>query len=209
MTPEQDASLLEAWRAGDRAAGDRLISANLDSVAKYVLRKVTHPQATEELVQEIFKEAVDRRDRIQGQFAPYVHGIARFKVLEYYRRKGSFANELSSSLCDHEQGPESTLGRSQEGHYIAKALRMLPVEQQELLYLFYIEGLSARQIAQMRGLRAAQVSGQVFRIRARAREIIEQLTRNRQQRESALRCLETWLAQFAEPEALDSSSASP
>lgn len=196
MSPEQDAELLRAWCEGDRRAGDTLLSHYFDPVARYVFHKVGQGETAEEIIQEAFKEAVDRRHLIKGRFGSYVRGIARFKVLEYYRCKGSLADELTSALAADEHGAESMLGISEEGHHIAKALRMLTPERQELLYLFYVEGLSSREIAEIRGIRTSQIAGQVYRACTRVRELVEQFMQQGAQRESTLRRLDTWLRQF-------------
>lgn len=196
MNPEQDAELLRAWCEGDRRAGDTLISHYFDPVARYVFSKIGQGETAEEIVQEVFKEAVDRRHLIKGRFGPYVRGIARFKVLKYYHCKGSLAEELTSALSAEERGPESVLGLSEEGHNIAKALRLLTPERQELLYLFYVEGLSSREIAEIRGVRTSQIAGQVFRACTRVRELVEQFMQLGAPRDATLRRLDTWLRQF-------------
>lgn len=173
-----DFGLLEAWRAGDREAGQELARRHYESVRRFVDGKVD-AESAKEIAQRTFLTLCERRDDFCGfsQFRTFVLGIARFKLIEHYRRehvRGERFDPLEESVADPEL--ESTVSavfaRHEDEQRVVRALRSLPLDDQFLLELKAFEGLSAREIAEVMGETIGAVGGRIHRARERLSKAI-------------------------------------
>ena len=155
MSGADDATLLEAWRGGDDAAGRALVARHFDSAYRFFANKA--PDHAEDLVQETFLAVVEARDRLRdaGAFRPYLFGTARRLLYRFWRdRKGDGAEETPvEALVDDElTSPPDAVARRQEQKLLLKGLRRLPLRAQVMLELSYFEGLTDRQLAELEGI---------------------------------------------------------
>ena len=112
MADDSDAGLVEAWRAGDRAAGKRLFERHYAAVARFFRNKVG--EAGPDLIQRTFLACVEGRERFrqEASFRSYLFSIAYKVLCKHYReqrrsadRDGGVdfaeasAHELSSMLA--------------------------------------------------------------------------------------------------------------
>jgi RNA polymerase sigma-70 factor (ECF subfamily) len=194
MSLEEDQALLGAWCRGDKAAGDRLIRYHFDWVSRAVLRWVDGDVTVAmDLVQAAFEVALKKKAEIRGPFGPYVRGIARMKVLERLRGKDRLVHELASSIRESARGAESVLlGVEQEQVAIA-ALRRLPPEHQDLMYLRHVQGMKLRELAELRGMTTSKLAGILRRAEQWLAHEVEQLAESRPVGESTLLGVTTWL----------------
>src|SRR5690606_5591478 len=81
-----DAKLLDAWRAGDQAAGSQLFDRHADAVARFFGNKVT--TGAEDLVQQTFLVLIENRERIREglTFRAFVLGVARNVLRDHLRK---------------------------------------------------------------------------------------------------------------------------
>jgi RNA polymerase sigma factor (sigma-70 family) len=149
-----DAELMEAWRAGDTAAGRTLVDRHFDSAYRFFVTKA--PTHAEDLVQETFLALVEGRDRVRdrGGFRPYLFGIARHRLYRFWRdRKGDNAEDRPvDDLSDGVASVRDALARHQEQKLLLQGLRRLPLHTQVLLELSYFEGLTDRELAEVEGI---------------------------------------------------------
>jgi RNA polymerase sigma factor (sigma-70 family) len=145
-----DATLFDAWRAGDRRAGEQLFERHFDAIYRFFEGKVAG-DVVGDLVQRTFLGCVEARERFRGasSFRTFLYAIARHELCALFRRKkASGAVDFGvSSLADLAPTP-STLARlrSQREH-LAHALRSLPLELQLALELRYFEDLTGPDLA--------------------------------------------------------------
>lgn len=194
MSLEEDRALLEAWCAGDKAAGDRLIRACFDGISRAVLGWVRGDTAAAvDIVQATFEVALKRRSEIRGAFGPYVRGIARRKVLEHFRRKDMLVDELTTSVQAGGRGAESVLLAEQQERLAVRALRQLSPEEQDLMYLRHVQGMKLRELAELEGVTIGVVAGILRRAEGRLAREVERLAESEDLRRSTLTGIDTWL----------------
>jgi len=148
QTPE--AALVEAARAGDRAAFERLYDLYAPLVHGVLLARVPYGEVSD-LVQDVFltafRKLADLRDT--GRFGPWVAIIARHRAADFYRRRRE-TEELHEELA---QGA----GRAAEACEALDVIRGLPEAYRETLVLRLVEGMTGPEIAERTGLRPASV----------------------------------------------------
>lgn len=194
MSLDEDRALLEAWCQGDREAGDRLIRYQFDWISRSVLRWVHGDSAVAmDIVQATFEVALERKAEINGSFGPYVRGIARLKVLEHFRRKDALLRELTNSLRGDRTSAESALLGAEQERLALAALRGLSAEQQDLMYLRYVQGMKLREIAELRGATIGTIDGILRRAEKLLAQQVERLAESPRLSQSTLVGIETWI----------------
>lgn len=192
-TPDDDLSLLEAWRAGDRAAGRALIARHYGSVYRFFFAKVSE-EACEDLTQATFEVVCRRRDAFRGgdaSFKAFLFGVARMKLLEHLRRRRGAFEPAEESLADpqSEGSLSSLLAARQLEAIVSQALRGLSLDDQLLLELKEYERLTTRELAQLFEVPDGTMAGRIARARQRLREATERLIADPELRESVERDL--------------------
>jgi len=164
-----DAELLRAWQAGDRAAGSALFERHVAAVTRFFRSKTDHE--VDDLVQETFLACVKSLDasRAITSFRGFLFGIARHKLLDHIarRRRAPFDPTTESAVAGG-ASPESALVREEQHRLLARALRQMPLDFQITLELFYWEGLAGEDIAVATGVSPHTVRSRL----ARAREAL-------------------------------------
>ncbi len=195
MTEEQDQALLDAWRAGDAAAGDRLFMRHFAAVDRFFRHKAGASEI-QDLIQRTFMILVERPDGFHGRssFRTYLLGIAHNMLREHYRASArdrhQDVDELS--VADLGAGPSTLIGAKEEQRLLLEALRSVPLESQIILELYFWERLSGPQIAEVLGVGENTARTRLRRARLRVGEALERLARSRALLESTLADLESW-----------------
>lgn len=171
-----DVELLEAWRAGDGAAGRALFERHISALSRFFRTKVGDER--EDLIQGTFLACVESRDRVRdgASFRAYLFRIARNKLYDHLARghRGpSRPDPLTQSCIDLGASPSRMLAKSQQDQHLLLALRRLPVALQILLELHYWEGLSTAELAQVLEIPQGTVKTRLFRARGLLREQLE------------------------------------
>jgi RNA polymerase sigma factor (sigma-70 family) len=168
-----DNELLDAWRGGDKQAGQALFRRHSETIRRFVINKVDKDSSeAEDLIQQIFLACVEGRDRleIRVSFRAYLLGIARNKVRKHWevrRRHGAVTDIEDVPISDLSTSPSSVVARSQEERCLLEGLRRLPLRDQTLLELSYWEDLSMREIGEILEVPGDTVNSRIRRARER------------------------------------------
>jgi len=151
-----------AGMAGDAAAYRKLLSALTGHLRAYFARRVS-PAAAEDLVQESLIAMHSRRatyDPAQP-FTAWVYGIARYKLIDEYRRekrRAVVSLDEAPELFAHDDAEEALARRDVE-----KLLARLPQAKRKLVRDVKIEGHSVADTAAASGLSESAVKVTVHR----------------------------------------------
>jgi RNA polymerase sigma-70 factor (ECF subfamily) len=146
---------LDAWGSGDPEAARELLRRYTGVLVRFFDRKLDEP--VEDLVQETLEACIAGRARYRGSssFRSYVLGIARYVLFAHLRAKYRAPDELdleASSLSDLAPSPSRALDEKRERRLLLDALRLLPVETQVMLELYYWQRLSGTELAEVLGI---------------------------------------------------------
>jgi RNA polymerase sigma-70 factor (ECF subfamily) len=199
VTAPSDYELLYAWRAGDQAAGDGLARRHYGSVHRFFDVKVPH--VAEDLTQQTFLACIENRDRLRegASFRAYLFAVARHRLLDYLRqservsRLKSFGGPVPASVAT----PSRVVARRQEQRLLLQALDALVPDMHIAITLFYWEGMSTAEIADVLDVSVSAVTTRLGRARARLRETVERLATTPKLRESLLGDIEGWTRSLA------------
>lgn len=190
---EADVQLLQAWQDGEPGAGDELFARHFHSVFRFFRSKVDDALA-EDLTQATFLGCMRGRDSLRdhGSFRTYLFVVARNELYLHFRRRGRQDKVLdfrSVSAADLATGPSSMLAAKEEQQLLLEALRLIPVDFQIAIELYYWEGLSTEELAEVQGIPAGTVRSRLTRAR-------EQIGRRMQEIAASPRLAATTLEQF-------------
>jgi RNA polymerase sigma-70 factor, ECF subfamily len=145
-----EAALVEAARAGDRAAFERLYELYAPLVHGVLLARVPYGEVSD-LVQDVFLSAFRKLGHLRdpSRFGPWVAIIARNRAADFYRRARE-TEELHEGLA-HAAGREAEAGE------VLEVIRALPEAYRETLVLRLVEGMTGPEIAERTGLRPGSV----------------------------------------------------
>jgi RNA polymerase sigma factor (sigma-70 family) len=200
-----DFELLEAWRQGDAKAGNQLFDRYFDVLFRFFRNKVS--EGAEDLVQQTFLALVQSRDSFRGDssFRTYLFTAARSKLYTYLDRRArdGVVDYGITSCLDLGISPSAAYEKNQQHRELLQALRMLPVDLQVALELFYFERVRGPELAAVIGVPEGTVRSRLRRGRELLRERLLELQRSPALVESTLTDLDQWAAQQRERAGLD------
>jgi RNA polymerase sigma factor (sigma-70 family) len=166
---------LPAAARGDRDAFARLVDGTRSVVSSIALAIVRDPELSRDVAQDVFLAAW--RDLAQlrdpQSFLPWLRQTTRhraYHVLRTERRRAARVtldetDTLLSSAVDTSQGAETAMLADEDAQVVRAVLDALPDDTREVVTLFYREGQSSAQVAQLLGISDAAVRKRLSRAR--------------------------------------------
>ena len=144
-----------------------------------VYYKHSQPEDRRDISSEVALIAHQNREGItdesEAAFLAWLHGIARNVVRNWSRREGTAARRALGSLDDENFGtgqipsdahtPETDLLFQERMAVVRDAISELPLIHQQVIWLFYIEELSVKEIAGKLGIRKGTVKSRLYHAR--------------------------------------------
>lgn len=192
-----DEVLLDAWRAGNRDAGEQLFERHYASLARFFRNKV--PDAAQDLIQRTFVALLESQERFRGgsSFRTYVFAIAHNQLRMHYRtskralvRADLDLTRLSSSELS--PAPSTLVVRREEQRLLLEALRRIPLAYQIALELHYWEECSATEIAKVLDMPLGTAKTRLRRGRELLEECLTAIAESRELLDSTLENLDGW-----------------
>ncbi len=165
-----DGVLLKRVGQGDEAAFRRFYDGYADRVFRYAFTLLRNRHLAEEAAQETMVAVWNNASRYmaRSKVSTWVFGIARNKAFDLIRReeRGRRLPELRLTEPD----PAPAVHRTER---IMGALSGLPIDQREVVFLTFYEGLSYREIAKALGIPEGTVKSRMYHAK---RKLAEALT---------------------------------
>lgn len=148
-----DLELHRRFVAGDKAAGGELCKRYFDPVCNYFERRL--PEQAEDLGQEVFVVyARDPTKMTGGSVRAYFFGIARNVLLHALRRRTRHPEEALGelSLQGAATGISTIVAEHEATRLFLEALQSLSTLHQDLVELFFFEGMTIEEAATALGI---------------------------------------------------------
>jgi len=172
--------ILAAVRKGEDAPLRRFYDAHFAEVYRYVLCRVdgNHAEA-EDIAADVFFQAFRDIEGYDGKRDPaaWLRGIARHRVLDFYRREGRrpvvelvfsrFDEQFTKRLFDLEAAelPEAELERNELGRVVELVLSELPGDYEKVLRLHYVEEHPVKELAEILATTPKAAEARLWRAR--------------------------------------------
>jgi RNA polymerase sigma-70 factor (ECF subfamily) len=177
-TPDRPAfaegALIEAARAGDKRAFERLYRLHSGKVMGLCLRMTRRRDVAEDCVQQTFIRAWRNLEAFEGRsaFSTWLHRIAVNEVLSHARNHGTRSESDEEAVAEADTAPQAF----PDGHDasdvmdVERALATLPEGSRHVVVLQAIYGYSHEEVAQMLGIAVGTCKAQLHRGRRLLRE---------------------------------------
>ena len=182
-----DATLLDAYRAGDDAALEQLLERHAPAVQRFGLKMCRDPEDAKDVLQEtLLTMARGVRDfRGASSLSTWLYTVARSFCIKK-RRRSKFAPAEPRSLetgaaaetqalADSAEGADELLAGKEVERALEQAIGALEPMYREVLLLRDVEGLTAPEVAEVLGVTTQAVKSRLHRARLSVRERLEPL----------------------------------
>jgi RNA polymerase sigma-70 factor (ECF subfamily) len=165
-----------AARRGDQSAFASLVRSVQRPVYGLCLRLLRTEAEACEVAQEAFLRAYQHLDRYDEEkpFDLWVIAIARNLCLDLLRRrarvKSEDLDEMRDTLPASGKSQEEGVIEREERLSLDSALSTLPVEDREVLALYYVQKRTTKEIAQVVGVAPGTIMARLFRAREKLRK---------------------------------------
>ncbi|MDD5901237.1 MAG: RNA polymerase sigma factor [Lachnospiraceae bacterium] len=145
----------------DRADYERIVRKHMDTIYRIAVSYTKNPADADDIVQQTFVKLLSRRD----SFTDAEHEkrwLIRVCVNECNSFFSSFWRKNVDSMDAISKEPEFTMKESSD---LYEAIKQLPQKCSIVIYLFYYEGYSTKEIAEILRIREATVRTRLVRAR--------------------------------------------
>lgn len=155
-TSREEELVLRAVQGDARAFG-ALYSLYYDAVYRYVYFRSGNVIVAEDLTENVFLKAwraIGSSARRRLRFSSWLYRIARNVVVDHYRTRRDDVRLGTGRLRLAEEehlGPEALTLRREEVTELQRAIARLPEEQQQVIILRFIEGLTHAEVSEILG----------------------------------------------------------
>jgi len=193
----RDDELLRRWADGDQVAGEDLVDRHMPTLYRFFRTKI--PDEAEDLVQETFLSALEKREPPQGNFRAYLLAIARNRLYRRFRTlvRADKKHALAAlSAEDVVPTPGGLFAARNELGILLRALRTIPTDFQIVIELYYWEQLSTADIAEVIDVAPGTVKSRLARARDALKAAIGRQEATAAHHRSTSDRLEHWAAQL-------------
>jgi RNA polymerase sigma factor (sigma-70 family) len=177
---------VRAAARGDQEAFAHLVDATRTLVCSIALAILRDVEASRDVAQDVFLSAWRDLGKLRNpsSFLPWLrqmtrnraHHVLRDRVRARKVLSDAEADDLMAAAVDPRPGAGEMLLADEEKRLLAAALEGLSDESREVVTLYYREGRSVRQVADLLGLREEAVKQRLTRARSRLRrEMLDRL----------------------------------
>lgn len=139
----------------------------------YVYRRTRDPHVTEDLVADVFVQALHARSSYEERGVPVRHWLLRIATNRVHRWARSRRGTTNQELAEFEALEGSDAGQHGNRERVRRALFELPARDQAVLSLRYLEELSMQQVASVLGCREGTVRSRLTRARKKLKTLLE------------------------------------
>jgi RNA polymerase sigma-70 factor, ECF subfamily len=172
-----DDSLLERVQEYDPSALGEIYDQYASRIYNYIYYRLGDPHLAEDLTGTVFTkmlEAIQTSKSWNVSFSGWLYRIAHNLVVDYFRRQQQDRGApLDERLVASDQDPVKTVERRLENARLREALSQLTEEQEQVVSLKFVEGLSNLEVARVMGKTEGAIKSLQFRALASLRRILE------------------------------------
>ncbi|PCE62497.1 RNA polymerase sigma factor [Sediminicola luteus] len=172
-----DAWLVQEYKNGHKKALGLLVKYWHPKLCRQALWYVKDLHLAEDVVQEAWQVIINQIIRLRDphQFGSWAYTIVTNKAKDALRLQQKERVKMTAYWKS-----EPGIGMEAEGdsktiklQWILKAIKTLPLEQQEVLNLFYLDAYHIKEIAQITGVTEPTVKTRLFRGREKIKELLK------------------------------------
>lgn len=172
----EDELLVVRCQLGERAAFDQLINRWQTPLWRYARNLTGSKHAADDVSQEVWLRVLRGIGRLRdgAGLRAWLFGIARHILMDRLRRQYAWPASDEAELDGLAAVDEGWAEREVELAALQTALAGLPLRENEVLTLFYLQELTLEQIAALLAIPGGTVKSRLFRARKMLRQQLDQ-----------------------------------
>ncbi len=177
----------------EREVQDRFVRENLRRVFSIIYRIVGNVADAQDLTQETFIKALQRKDQIKDaqKCAQWLGRVASNTAIDFLRRKARVNFTEIDSLAEPLPDPvarraDVEMLRSEEAEHLDQCLSTLSVRERTALVLRDVEDMPASEVAKVLGCSPATVRSHIANARIKFRAVFEKSEKKSEKKKEAL-----------------------
>ena len=148
-------SLIERANKHDPKAISELYKRHVQSIYRYVYYRVGDVNVAEDLTAEVFLKALEALEGFTYRgipFSAWLYRIAHARITDHFRRQArrEFL-PLDERLVAAGKGPQAAVEARLDHEELQSAIAQLTTDQQQVIILKFVEGLSNAEVARTLG----------------------------------------------------------
>lgn len=173
---EEEQKLILSLRDGDLAAFEQTLFLYEKQIFNHIYRLVGQEQDAQDLLQETFIKVYRNRSRIDinKSFKGWLYKIATNTTYDWFRKKSHYQGQISLDEIDEEKletiDAQSPYYQIEASNDIADALAGVKPAYRNILLLFYRDGFSYEEIADILEIPLNTVKTHLFRAKKQLKE---------------------------------------
>lgn len=140
------------------------------SLYYYIKKRINNQLDAEDLTQEVFYKLYNSKSDKVENIKSWVYSIARNSIIDYYRKKKRYTEEVEDVFIQEEISKEDAV--NELSNCIAPFIDQLPKDYISIMKLSEIENLSQKEIAKKFDMNYTTVRSKVQRGRIKLKELI-------------------------------------
>lgn len=176
-----DSKLIKKCQNGDKEAFQELISKYHPFVYKFLYKLTGDEEIAEDLNQETFLKVIKSIDKFdvhgKAKFSTYIITVAKHCYIDYLRRQNKFKNYIpideDMNIEDTQLNVEGTVIDNMYSEKIMEKMSSLSEEQQMVIKMKYIEGLTLNEIGEKLKLEPKTIKSRIHNGIVKLREMFE------------------------------------
>ena len=175
---ESDESAYLRYLEGEEDGLRVLMERHREHLTLFLMSYVSNMEDAEELMMDAFAVVASGCSRFSGKssFKTWLYGIARHLASRHLRRQRLRLVTLNiATRADENAMPENQILRTERNHQLYSALKSLPRDYRDVLYLQEIEGMNIDEIAKVTGRTKKQIYNLSYRGRQSLREALKRM----------------------------------
>ncbi len=174
ITQDQEAERIAAAQRDPQAFGN-LYDQYAPSIYRYLLSRLGNVEEARDITSQTFLKAVEifPQYRHRGYFSAWLFSIARSKYVNHLRKNKRGVEAINEEQPDPRPDPLSELVDSEQMTDLAKRIRTLAPDEQELLRLRFVADLSFAEMSELLRMSEGAIKKRIYRLLARLQSQLE------------------------------------
>lgn len=176
-----DEAIIELVLAGNTQMFSHLVDSYRDKVFGMALGFTGNSSDAQDVSQEIFIKVFKNLYRFgrKSKFSTWLYRVSYNSCIDWTRSNGRHTGnmdltEYDNVLADSRAGPEESLLEKQKRLALKKAIYSLKEKYRNILILFYFQGLSYEETAEVLEIPVKTVETQLYRARKQLKESLKE-----------------------------------
>lgn len=170
-----DTFLVLSYQSGDKKALGLLVKRWNKKLCAHAYRYTRDWESAKDITQDTWRIVITKIHLLRdaNSFGSWVMTIVSRKALDFIKRKKKFVSKVNDHFFEDKlSNSEENNSQDEKILVLLNAIKSLPIEQQIVLKLFYLEAYSIKEISSITKVNENTVKTRLFRAREKMKLLI-------------------------------------